>query len=172
MHYVPKTARVQLQGSLGKLTTHVNETDHNEATLSVIILQILRHYICCGHQCNRVKSPAPPPECDPLVEEAVAALSQFDTDAIEGVLGYYISRLLGHTLCIVYNQTLVSRSVGVLQRVAKLLGYREYWGDEGIRQGRALGVLRCAEFDLYRRAVSSLDNQYSLDRALDSLDEG
>ena len=58
----------------------------------------------------------------------------------------------------------VSRSLGVLQRVSKLLGYREYWGIEGIRQGRVLGILRCVELDLYGRAAPALDSQYTLEQ--------
>ena len=83
MHYIPKTTRLQLGSSLEKLAVYVNDAEHSEETLSVVIAQILNHYICCGYQCSPLKSPALPPECDPLVEETIAALNQFDTDALE-----------------------------------------------------------------------------------------
>ena len=166
MLYISKTVKSQLKDSLSKLAAHVQTTDADEEAVSMIILQIIRRYICCGFQCT--KPLAPPTECDPLVEEAITALSQLDNNAMEGMLAYYVDHLLGLTLCTVYDQIFVCRSVGVLERVAQLLGHREYWGAEGVRQGRALGVLRCVESDLYKRAAFGLDNQYALARDKDT----
>ena len=167
MPYILREDRLRFKDSLKKLVEYINKAESAEEAFYLVVSQILQRYICCGYRCRHSGSPAPPPECDPLVEEAIIALSLVDDDAIEKTLAYYTGSLLELTLCTVIDYVFVSRSIGALQRIAKVLCHREYWGIEAIRQSRVLGVLRCIEFELYRYAFPGLDCQFSMERSLD-----
>lgn len=168
MPYILQTDRSYLKSSLGKLANYVNQVPAVEDALSTALAELLQRYIGCG--CGfKYSTLMPSPSCDPVTKEVVEALSSFDDDAIEGVLNYFISSLLGLTLCREISYKWINRAIGVLQRVARLVSRQECWGDESIRLGRVLGVLRCVELEFYRRVAGPYEDGARITRNGDLL---
>lgn len=156
MPYIQDIQRVSLGPGLQSLVDCVNDTCSSisipvsiERYLFDILCDLIDRYIRCG--CDSWFSKRLPFHSNGPHKELMESLMLFDEDSIEGALNFTITSLIGYTLCDDVRYVWINRSIGLLQRIAAHINKSDYWGDEGIRFGRALGVLRCVELEFYRR---------------------
>ena len=156
MPYIQDIQRVSLGYGLKSLVDCINEacsadlfSISNESYLFDILCDLIDRYIRCG--CDSWFSKQFPVCSQGLHKELMESLMLFDEDSIEGALNFTITSLIGYTLCDNIRYIWINRAIGLLQRVVAHVNKSDYWGDEGIRYGRALGVLRCVELEFYRR---------------------